>query len=247
VVSPIRFHPRTKGSRIAYDARKMADHERLPDMGVRPVRSLEGLSTLADEGTYVPRGARTSDSDPFEVAWIDAGVHGRLGIAMAPGRHDKVVGAFWWRDLHVDLRRLRHVHRVHLLVTLLTDDELLDLGIANLTEAARVHDLESLRLPIRDGSVPTPQQEDAVIALVRTIVQPPPRRRDVVIHCRAGQGRSGHLGGPDAGGARRATCRSHRAGSAGPAARRRDRQPGGLRRRRPPRPGHGDGWANAER
>jgi protein-tyrosine phosphatase len=171
----------------------MADPERLPDVGLRPVSIHEGLSTLAEAGSYPPRGARTSDSDPYAVAWIDAGVHGRLGIAMAPGRHDRVTGAVWWRDLHVDLRRLRHVHRVHLLVTLVTDDELRDLGIANLSEAARVHDIESLRLPIRDGSVPTPQQEDAVMALVQTIVRRLRDERIVVIHCRAGQGRSGML------------------------------------------------------
>jgi protein tyrosine phosphatase (PTP) superfamily phosphohydrolase (DUF442 family) len=171
----------------------MSDPERLPDVGLRPVSSPEGLSTLAESGTYAPRGARTSDSDPFPVAWIDATVQGRLGIAMAPGRHDRVAGAVWWRDLHVDLRRLRHVHRVHLLVTLLTDDELRDLGIANLSEAARVHGVESMRLPIRDGSVPTPQQEDAVMALVQAIVRRLRDERVVVVHCRAGQGRSGML------------------------------------------------------
>jgi hypothetical protein len=171
----------------------MSDPERLPDVGLRPVSSPEGLSTLAESGTYPPRGARTSDSDPLSVAWIDVAVQGRLGIAMAPGRHDRVAGAVWWRDLHVDLRRLRHVHRVHLLVTLLTDDELRDLGIANLSEAARVHGFESVRLPIRDGSVPMPQQEDAVMALLQAIVRRLRDERVVVVHCRAGQGRSGML------------------------------------------------------
>jgi protein-tyrosine phosphatase len=76
-------------------------------------------------------------------------------------------------------------------VTLLTDDELRDLGIANLADAVEVHGIERLRLPIRDGSVPTAQQEDAALALVQAIVKRLRDGRTVVAHCRAGQGRSG--------------------------------------------------------
>jgi len=170
----------------------MRSDDRLPDVGFRPVASDEGLSTLAEAGTTRPPGARTSDSDPYPVSWIEVdGVPGRLGIAMAPGRHDSAAGSVWWRDLHADLRRLRHVHRAQTLVTLLTDDELRDLGIANLAEAVEVHGIERLRLPIRDGGVPTAHQEDAALALVQAIVKRLRDGRTVVAHCRAGQGRSG--------------------------------------------------------
>jgi protein-tyrosine phosphatase len=170
----------------------MEDAERLPDVGLRPVPSPEGLSTLAEAGTYAPRGARTSDSDPYTVAWVDVdGVAGRIGIAMAPGRHDRAGTTTWWRDLHADLRRLRHVHRTHVLVTLLTDDELRDLSIANLAAALEVHGVESLRLAIRDGGVPAASQEDAMMALVHAIVRRLRDGRTIVVHCRAGQGRSG--------------------------------------------------------
>jgi protein-tyrosine phosphatase len=170
----------------------MEDPERLPDVGLRPVPSLEGLSTLAEAGTYAPRGSRTSDSDPLAVAWVEVdGVAGRLGIAMAPGRHDRAGTTSWWRDLHADLRRLRHVHRVQVLVTLLTDDELRDLSIANLATALETHGVESLRLPIRDGGVPTASQEDGMMRLVHAIVRRLRDGRTVVVHCRAGQGRSG--------------------------------------------------------
>jgi protein-tyrosine phosphatase len=172
----------------------MDDPERLPDVGLRPVPSHEGLSTLAEAGTFAPRGARTSDSDPFAVAWVEVDdVAGRLGIAMAPGRHDHAGATTWWRDLHADLRRLRHVHRVQTLVTLLTDDELRDLSIANLAAALEVHGVESLRLPIRDGGVPTASQEDAMMAMLHAIVRRLRDGRTVVVHCRAGQGRSGLL------------------------------------------------------
>lgn len=191
-MSGARPHLDPHRARIAYDAGTMHGDDRLPDVGLRPVTSAEGLSTLAEVGSYPPAGARTSDAEPYAVAWIDVDdVPGRLGIAMAPGRHDRAGGSVWWRDLHADLRRLRHQHRAHTLVTLLTDDELRDLGIANLADAVEVHGIEPLRLPIRDGGVPSAQQEDVAMALVRALVRRLQDGRTVVVHCRAGQGRSG--------------------------------------------------------
>lgn len=172
----------------------MPPNERLPDVGFRPVASREGMSTLAEAGTLPPRGARTSDTDPYEVGWVDVeDVPGRLGIGMAPGRHDRAGASSWWRDLHADLRRLRHTHHIHTLVTLLTDDELRDLGIANLADALDVHGVERLRLAIRDGSVPGPNQVDEAMALLRAITKRLRDGRTVVVHCRAGQGRSGMI------------------------------------------------------
>lgn len=166
----------------------------MPDVGFRPVTPHEGLATLVEDAGALAPGARTSDTDPFEVGWIGLDdVLGRLGIAMAPGRHDRAGAVTWWRDLHADLRRLRHVHRADLLVTLLTDEELRDLGIANLADALDVHGFDAARLAIRDGGVPAPQQTDATMGLLHDVVC---RLRDgqtVVVHCRAGQGRSGML------------------------------------------------------
>ncbi|MFO8150641.1 MAG: tyrosine-protein phosphatase [Trueperaceae bacterium] len=172
----------------------MTDSDRLPDVGFRPVTPHEGLATLVEDGAVLPPGARTSDSDPFEVGWIGLDdVLGRLGIAMAPGRHDRAGAVTWWRDLHADLRRLRHVHRADLLVTLLTDEELRDLGIANLPDELDVHGLEAARLAIRDGGVPGPQQVDETMDLLYDVVRHLRDGHTVVVHCRAGQGRSGML------------------------------------------------------
>ncbi|MBW6455681.1 MAG: tyrosine-protein phosphatase [Trueperaceae bacterium] len=170
----------------------MAHSDRLPDVGFRPVTPHEGLATLVEDATVLPPGARTSDTDPYEVGWVGLDdVLGRLGIGMAPGRHDRVGAATWWRDLHADLRRLRHVHRADLLVTLLTDEELRDLGIANLADELEVHGLEGARLPIRDGGVPGPQQVDETMGLLYDVVRHLRDGHTVVVHCRAGQGRSG--------------------------------------------------------
>ena len=166
--------------------------DRLPDVGFRPVEPTEATATLADERQRA--GARTSERVPYSVAWIALpNVPGKLGIAMAPGRGDRTAEAVWARDLHADLRRLRHVHRAQTLVTLLTDPELAALGIEDLGDAVAVHGIEHLRLAIEDGAAPTAEQEDAALALLHAVVRRVEDGRTVVVHCRAGQGRSGTL------------------------------------------------------
>lgn len=169
----------------------MHTRDRLPDWGTRPVIADEGTATLA-AGTAAPPGARTSDDHPFEVTWVPLpGTPGRLGIAMAPGRHDRTGEGLWWRDLHTDLRQLRHVHRARTVVTLLTESEQHDLGIGDLHDALLDHGFEHLTLPTRDGSVPQAAQEDAAMALLHKVVRRLADGHTVVLHCRAGQGRSG--------------------------------------------------------
>lgn len=164
--------------------------DRLPDLGFRPVEPSEATATLADERQRV--GEQTSERVPYPVAWIPlAGVPGKLGIAMAPGRGDRTAEAVWARDLHTDLRRLRHVLKAHTLVTLLTDEELTALGVEELGEAVAAHGIEHLRLAIKDGTAPSVEQEDAAMALLHALVQRLEDGRTVVVHCRAGQGRSG--------------------------------------------------------
>lgn len=138
---------------------------------------------------------RTCARHPFEVAWVELDTApGRLGLAMAPGRNeaegDRVV---WRRDLHGDLRRLRHVHRCDVLVSLLGDDELGELGIAHIDDAVAVHGIEHHRLSVRDGGVPEPAQLTVVLALIDRLREHLLAGRTVVLHCRVGQGRSGML------------------------------------------------------
>ena len=157
---------------------------------------------------------RSPRRDAYEVAWVPLDTApGHLGLAMAPGRCEPAgesagdpagdpcggvaanAGARrrWQRDLHADLRRLRHVHRCDVLVSILSDDELAWLGIADIAEAVAVHGIEHRRLQVRDGTAPAPEQEDEVLALVDDLRERLHAGRTVVLHCRAGQGRSGML------------------------------------------------------
>ena len=154
------------------------------------VRYRDAMAT--DQRPDAHHGAR----HPFEVAWVDLDTApGHLGLAMAPGRHEADGDVVLWRrDLHADLRRLRHVHRCDVLVSLLSDDELAALGIADLDDAVAVHGIEHHRFPVRDGSVPEPEQLSDVLALVDALRDRLLAGRTVVLHCRVGQGRSGMLG-----------------------------------------------------
>jgi hypothetical protein len=139
---------------------------------------------------------RTSDTHPLVVAWIELDTApGELGVAMAPGRRGptRSSGATWDRDLHADLRRLRHVCRCDVLVTLVPSDELDEIGLGSLEEAVTVHGIVHRSLPIRDGGVPPPEQDEAVLDLVDALRADLLAGRRVVLHCRAGFGRSGML------------------------------------------------------
>lgn len=116
------------------------------------------------------------------------GLAGRLGFAAAPGTWAGADAVEPGRGLDADLAALR-ASGASVLVSLLEDAELERLGITRLVERAREAGLETRRFPVPDHSAPGDLQ--ATAAVVRTIVRDLARGRTVVVHCRAGVGRSG--------------------------------------------------------
>lgn len=138
-----------------------------------------------------PSGARTSATDPIQVAWAAdvGGRGGRLGLTFAPGkRAPSFQGRPWHRDLAADLERLREGHGVHVLVSLVEEDELRVLGIPDLVAEAEARGIAVLRHPVPDGGVPEGvalrQTVQAAVSLARA-------GQRVVFHCRGGLGRAG--------------------------------------------------------
>jgi protein-tyrosine phosphatase len=136
--------------------------------------------------------ARTSQSHPLHVDFLEpdvTGLPGRIGLTFAPGRKDEGATATWDRDLDTDLARLRDHFRASTLVCLLPAQELVRLQIGELVGRARAAGLEVLRLPISDFSAPG--SDDEFTHLVVAVLERVRAGKTVVIHCRAGLGRTG--------------------------------------------------------
>jgi len=136
--------------------------------------------------------ARTSVTDPIRVDFVAAALtpfQGRLGLTFAPGKTDSGRTGEWRRDLDTDLARLRAAHSADLLVSLVEDAELVELGIEDLAVRTAAHGLDFVRHPFVDGSVP--DDASAFEAFVERLVAQARDGRSLVVHCKGGLGRSG--------------------------------------------------------
>ncbi len=136
--------------------------------------------------------ARTSETHPLLVdfAPLPHRVRGRIGMTLAPGKHDPVAATgAWSRDLDIDLMRLRDPFGADVLVTLLEEHEFELLCIPDLRRRAEALGIESLWLPMPDSYVPRSMAE--LGELVHDIVDHLRQGETVVVHCRGGLGRTG--------------------------------------------------------
>ena len=134
---------------------------------------------------------KTSATAPIYVNFLDAadtGLPGSIGLTIAPGKKDRPL---WDRDLDTDLARLRDEYKCDLLVSLMEPHEYEWLGIADLFERASAHDIDTVRFPIEDGSIPPPEAMPRFTELIEQILAAAGAGKTVVIHCRGGLGRSG--------------------------------------------------------
>jgi NAD-dependent SIR2 family protein deacetylase/ADP-ribosylglycohydrolase/protein-tyrosine phosphatase len=136
---------------------------------------------------------KTSESHPIRVDFIESREFlflKKLGMTFAPGKKQlNAVSGNWNRNLTTDLARLRRNFGVDTLVSLIDDDELESLGLAELAWKCRSEEIELIRFPIRDVSVPTSLQ--TFTSLIREIVYRVQHEKTVVVHCKGGLGRAG--------------------------------------------------------
>jgi len=111
--------------------------------------------------------------------WIDANSPGRLAITSRPRGGD-------WLEDEVEAWRKNGVDVV---VSLLTPDEVKELGLTSESVVAEARGIRFLSFPIKDREVPASQaQTEAFIDKVREVLE---SGRNVAIHCRQSVGRSG--------------------------------------------------------
>jgi ADP-ribosylglycohydrolase/protein-tyrosine phosphatase len=159
------------------------------------LRGHEVVGPLVDR-LLEARGWRTSTRRPLRVDWVDLSAvpglrdaPGRLGMTILPGK--QYVG--WhgpaWRDLEVDVARLREVHGCDVFLLLVEDQELVDTRTTAIVEAFERHGIELVRHPVVDMSVPSDEKAfrttlEAMSAALRA-------GKSVVVACRGGLGRTG--------------------------------------------------------
>lgn len=136
----------------------------------------------------------TSQSHPLRVDFLPQSLHGlagQLGMTLAPGRKSQGLSGQWNRDLELDLDRLQNHYHCDRLVSLIEDHELIGMGIPTLYELVKQRGIALSRLAMVDGG--TPSNFEAYRSLVSELIQALSAGETIVIHCRAGLGRTGML------------------------------------------------------
>src|SRR5450631_1028149 len=113
-----------------------------------------------------------------QVYWIDLPMAGRLAIMARPRAGD-------WLDDEVSGWRAQGIDIV---VSLLEQEEVSELGIQRAADICREQGMEFLSFPIPDRGVPEALRD--AVALAETVSTKIGEGRSVAVHCRAGIGRS---------------------------------------------------------
>ncbi|MGM0385719.1 MAG: nitroreductase family deazaflavin-dependent oxidoreductase [Actinomycetota bacterium] len=135
---------------------------------------------------------RTSRSHPLRVDSFAVGAAGgRVGMASCPGKQGRDVwGGHWSRDLTADLAALRD-WGADVVVTLVEDRELELLKVPQLGESVREAGMEWRHAPIPDMHPPDEHFEALWPTLAAELKEILEQGGRVVVHCRAGLGRTG--------------------------------------------------------
>jgi protein-tyrosine phosphatase len=116
-----------------------------------------------------------------KLYWIDPSWPGKLAISARPR------GGDWLEDEMEGWRQ----EGVDVVVSLLTKEELPELGLESESESAKRHGLRFMNLPIPDRGVP---DSSAVAAtFLEELRKQLEKGRNAAIHCRQGIGRSGMI------------------------------------------------------
>lgn len=184
-----RLNPRLPGDQII---KSTADQNR----NEKRVGDRENSSTsekLLPGDQQLKNNFMTSETHPLRVSFLkseELPVLNKLGLTFAPGKKQRgALSGNWNRDLASDLARLRDEYQTDTLISLVEENELAELGIQNLEYECRNHDIELIRFPLRDVSVPSSLKSFA--GLIREITKRLKQKKTVVIHCKGGLGRAG--------------------------------------------------------
>lgn len=137
-------------------------------------------------------GTRTSASHPLAIAEVQASsAHGAIGVTLCPGKQQRgALSGSWARDLAADLDVIRSWGAAAV-VSLIEEQEMVDLGVAELGTAVSERHMAWYGLPIRDVSVPDGAFEAAWDKAGRELRWLLANGFRVLVHCKGGLGRAG--------------------------------------------------------
>jgi ADP-ribosyl-[dinitrogen reductase] hydrolase len=138
---------------------------------------------------------KTSLTHPLEILAVQVPGGGRIGMALCPGkRQPHAATGPWNRDLAIDMAAI-HAFGAALLVTLMEPLELVqaEVPVEVMRTSAASRGIDWLHLPITDFQAPGAEFEAAWPRHSAAICDLLKRKRNVVVHCRGGRGRSGMI------------------------------------------------------
>ena len=132
-------------------------------------------------------------SGPLHIDTLRADPAGTIGMTHCPGRCTvDASGRAWQRDVGDDVQTIRQAGYTTV-ITLLDDDELERLGVADLGRHVRMAGLRWLTFPIADYGLPEPEVWRAWCAALPDLVERLHADERLLIHCAGGFGRTGTL------------------------------------------------------
>jgi ADP-ribosyl-[dinitrogen reductase] hydrolase len=137
---------------------------------------------------------KTSTSHPLQIQAVSAaGTTGVIGMTLCPGRMGpSAEGGVWNRDLDDDLEVITR-WEPDVVVSLLEDHEYALLGVPQFRKVVAGTHLPWIYAPIPDGGIPGAEFDRVWVAEGPRILNLLRNEGSVLIHCRAGLGRTGLL------------------------------------------------------
>ena len=138
---------------------------------------------------------QTSLTHPLRIDDVNApGTSGMIGMTLCPGKvQNSAQAGAWHRDLGLDLAAVE-AWGSSALITLMKPEELSAYKVQDLHERLP-EGIEHFQLPITDGDIPGPAWEQAWVMAgprIRALLR---EGGKVLVHCRAGLGRTGLVAG----------------------------------------------------
>jgi ADP-ribosyl-[dinitrogen reductase] hydrolase len=135
----------------------------------------------------------TSITHPLRIDTVATPGGGMIGMTLCPGKQQRdSISGHWSRDLGLDLDRVQDWGATTV-VTLMEAHELARFKVDGIGDAVRQRGMTWRHLPIVDGSVPDAPFELAWIAAGSELRSSLTAGRKILLHCRAGLGRTGTI------------------------------------------------------